>query len=115
MSFRVSLQDYSNELLAKPLQVSKELRSCCLQWGRNYGILNIGRLLAALKHGSNGRVINSSDGTHVQQHIDGGPLSLTWRRSEKGIGNGCDCCQELLVRFLQRFDELRGGAAHGLT
>src|SRR6266571_3932127 len=103
----LGLRDDCSQLLAKPLQVSQEIRSCRFLRRRNNGILNIWRLLTALEHFSNGRCVKSSHCTHVQQYVDGRPLSFTWSRSGEGIRNGRDCCQKLLMRFLQCLDELR--------
>ena len=115
MRLWVGTLDDCDELRPKPLQVGEQIRPCHLLRSRDDRILNIRWLLAAFEHGSNGRVIKRGHGTHVQQHIDGRPLSLTWNRAEESIRNGGACRQKLLLRFLQGLDELGRRATQRLT
>src|SRR5579864_6438102 len=50
VGIRPGLQDDCSQLLAKPLQVSQEIRLCRFLRCRNNDILNIRRLLTALEH-----------------------------------------------------------------
>ena len=111
----VGMLDDGDELRPKPRQVGEQIRPCHLLRSRDDRILNIRWLLAAFEHGGNGRVIKRGHGTHVQQHINGRPLSLTRNRAEESIRNGGACRQKLLLRFLQGLDELGGCAAQRLT
>src|SRR6266446_2011306 len=111
----LGLQDDCYQLLAKPLQISQEIRSRRFLRCRNNGILNIWRLLTALEHFSNGRCVKSGHRTHVQQDVEGRPLSFTGSRSGKCVRNGRDCGQKLLVGFLQCLDELCRSATESLT